>query len=61
MGGLAVEEFYIDLSVSIIVSRFSFCCTVLWNLLQGWCVPGSLGVDMLHSMGIKGKKKKQGG
>jgi hypothetical protein len=44
-------------SVSIIVSSLSFCCAVLRNLLQGWCVPGSLDIDMLHSVGVKRKTR----
>ena len=51
---------YSSSSVSIIVSSFYFCCTVLRNMLRGWCVPGSLGVDMLHSVGVKRKKRNKG-
>jgi len=51
---------YRSCSVSIIVSSFSFCCRVLQNLLLGWCVPGSLGVDMLHSVGVKRRKRNKG-
>ena len=46
---------YRSCSLPIIVSSFSFCCTVLRNLLQDWCVPGNLGLDMLRSVGVKRK------
>ena len=58
MGGLAVVEYYWYLvPVSIVVSGFPFAAQSLWCPLRGWCVLGSLCVDMLHSVRVKKKKR----
>jgi hypothetical protein len=57
MGELAVVEYYWYLvPVSIFVSGFPFAAQSMRCLLRGWCVLGSLCVDMLHSDGKKRKK-----